>query len=141
MLRPYISPATRLLVFERAYRCCEYCKSPADFATEPFSVEHIIPLVKSGLNLLINLALSCLGCNYNKSIKIEFFDPVSQQITPLFNPRTMIWHEHFIWDEIGTSIIGITPIGRATVEVLKLNRPQLLNLRRALIAIDEHPPK
>ena len=74
MLRPYLSPATRQLVFERAGRCCEYCKSPADFATEPFSVEHIIPLVKYGLNDLINLALSCLGCNYFKSTKTEFFE-------------------------------------------------------------------
>lgn len=141
MLRPYISTGTRQLVFKRAGRCCEYCKSPADFSTEPFSVEHIIPLAKYGLNDLINLALSCSGCNYNKSIKIEFFDPISQTITPLFHPRTMVWHEHFIWDEVGTSAIGITPIGRATIAALKLNRPQLQNLRRALIAIDEHPPK
>ncbi len=141
MLRPYISPATRQLVFERAGRCCEYCKSPADFATEPFSVEHIIPLVKYGLNDLINLALSCLGCNYNKSTKTEFLEPISQIITPLFNPRTMLWQDHFVWDELGTSVIGTTPIGRTTIQALKLNRPQLQNLRRALIAIDEHPPK
>ncbi len=141
MFRPYISPANRQLIFERAGRCCEYCKSPADFATEPFSVEHIIPLVKYGLNDLTNLALSCIGCNYNKATKIELLESISQRITPLFNPRTMVWTDHFLWDEIGTSVIGITPIGRATVQLLKLNRQQLQNLRRALIAIDEHPPK
>ena len=31
--------------------------------------------------------------------------------------------------------------GRATVDALHLNRPQLLNLRRLLHAADEHPPK
>lgn len=141
MARPYISAINRLLVFKRASHCCEYCKCPADYSTEPFSVEHIIPLVKDGLNDLINLALSCLGCNYNKSTKTAFFDPISQSITPLFNPRTMAWHEHFMWDETFTSIIGQTAIGRVTVLALKLNRPQLRNLRRALIAIDEHPPE
>jgi hypothetical protein len=141
MSRPYISTANRLLVFKRAGRCCEYCKCSADYSTEPFSVEHIIPLAKDGLNDLINLALSCLGCNYNKATKTAFFDPISQSITPLFNPRTMVWQEHFMWDETFTLMIGQTAIGRATVLALKLNRLQLRNLRRALIAIDEHPPK
>lgn len=141
MNRPYISSAFRLLVFERASRCCEYCRCPADYSTEPFSVEHIIPLAKNGLNDLINLALSCLGCNYNKSTKTEFIDPVSQQIFPLFNPRTMIWNDHFAWNETFTIVIGKTAIGRATVEALKLNRQPLKNLRRALVSIDEHPPK
>lgn len=38
-------------------------------------------------------------------------------------------------------IIGRTATGRVTVALLHLNRPELLNLRRALRAIDEHPPK
>jgi HNH endonuclease len=141
MLRPYISAIVRELVFERANRCCEYCKCPADYSTEPFSVEHIIPIVKNGLSDLINLALSCLGCNYNKSTKTEFFEPISQSLSPLFNPRTMAWNDHFMWDETFTFIIGKTIIGRATILALKLNRLQLRNLRRALIAIDEHPPE
>jgi HNH endonuclease len=141
MLRPYISSASRQLVFERANRYCEYCKCPADYSTEPFSVEHIVPLAKNGLNDFTNLALSCLGCNYNKSTKTEFFEPISQSLSPLFNPRTMDWHEHFLWDETLTLIIGKTTIGRSTTLALKLNRQQLKNLRRALIAIDEHPPE
>jgi hypothetical protein len=71
--------------------------------------------------------------------KNGIFEPISQSLSPLFNPRTMAWKEHFIWDETFTLIIGKTTIGRATILALKLNRPQLKNLRRALIAIDEHP--
>jgi hypothetical protein len=56
------------------------------------------------------------------------------------SPRTMLWKEHFIWDESLTSLIGQTAIGRATIEALKLNRRPVKNLRRALIAIGEHPP-
>lgn len=141
MPKPYISNASRKLVFERAGRCCEYCKSPADYTTDPFSIEHIIPLSKNGLNELINLALSCLGCNSYKGIKTEFRDPITRLIFPLFNPRIMVWDDHFMWDKTFTSIIGKTPIGRATVLALKLNRPEIKNLRLALISIGVHPPK
>ena len=72
---------------------------------------------------------------------MTFLDPLSGLISPLFNPLTMNWHDNFMWDETLTVIIGKTGIGRATVEALKLNRQQVKNLRRALISIDQHPPK
>ena len=75
-----------------------------------------------------------------KYTKTEFLDLISQTFHPLFNPRTMIWNEHFIWDEALTSMIGKTAIGRTTIEALKVNRLSIKNLRRALIAIGEHPP-
>jgi len=37
-------------------------------------------------------------------------------------------------------IVGRTAVGRATVEALHLNRPELLNLRRVLKVVGEHPP-
>ena len=37
-------------------------------------------------------------------------------------------------------MIGKTAIGRCTIEALKVNRRQVKNLRKALIAIGEHPP-
>ena len=141
MAKSYISPSDKQLIFERAKGYCEYCKCSADFTTELFSIEHILPRSKRGLNDLENLAWACIGCNIFKSSKIEYLDPVSQQIFILFNPRTMIWDIHFTWDETLTFIIGKTAIGRATIEALKLNRYQLRNLRRALIAIGEHPPR
>ncbi len=141
MAKSYISPTNKQFIFERANGYCEYCKCPANFTTELFSIEHIVPRAKEGLNDLDNLALACIGCNIFKSAKIEFIDPVSQQVSLLFNPRTMIWDTHFIWDETLTMLIGKTAIGRATIEALKMNRQQLRNLRRALIAIGEHPPK
>ncbi len=39
------------------------------------------------------------------------------------------------------AIVGRTATGRATVEALYLNRFELLNLRRVLKAVGEHPPK
>jgi hypothetical protein len=35
---------------------------------------------------------------------------------------------------------GLTSIGRATIEALQLNRQNLVNLRRMLYAMGEHPP-
>ena len=141
MPNSYISANAKQLIFSRANGCCEYCKCPADFSTELFSVEHILPLSKLGTNDIENLAFSCIGCNIFKSNKTEFLDTVSQQSFPLFNPRTMTWHDHFIWDETFSIVIGKTAIGRVTIEALQLNRRQVRNLRRALIAINEHPPK
>jgi len=46
-------------VFERAQGCCEYCRSQAHFAIQPFSVEHIIPRSKGGKSTLKNLPLAC----------------------------------------------------------------------------------
>lgn len=141
MAKSYISTKLKQFVVNRSHGFCEYCKCPADFSAEPFSIEHILPRSKEGLDEIDNLAYACIGCNIYKSDKTEFLDTVSQQIFPLFNPRTMNWHDHFIWDESLTSIIGKTAIGRATIEAIKLNRKPLKNLRRALLAIDEHPPK
>jgi hypothetical protein len=39
-------------VEERAGGCCEYCRSQARFAVQPFSVEHIIPRSKGGKTAL-----------------------------------------------------------------------------------------
>ena len=33
----------------------------------------------------------------------------------LFNPRTQTWFEHFHWSTDGLQILGLTPIGHATV--------------------------
>ncbi|WP_262697093.1 HNH endonuclease [Fibrisoma montanum] len=126
---------------QRSQGYCEYCQSPADFATEPFSIEHIIPRTRQGTSELDNLAYSCIGCNVYKSDTVESLDVVSQELAPLFNPRTMVWEDHFLWDDSLTGLVGKTAIGRVTIDVLRLNRKPLKNLRRALMAIGEHPPK
>jgi hypothetical protein len=141
MPKSNISPAVKRQVFERAKGRCEYCQSPAAFSTHPFAMEHIVPKSKNGSNAPENLALACLGCNGSKYAKTRAIDPVTLQSVSLFHPRTQIWSEHFTWNETFTRIIGLSPTGRATAEALKLNRPELLNLRFALMFIGEHPPE
>ena len=38
-------------------------------------------------------------------------------------------------------IIGLTPVGRATVEALQFNRERVINIRAADIAAGRHPPE
>lgn len=135
--------ATRIkgMVAARARGYCEYCKSHEDFSSASYAVEHIIPRFKMGSDELDNLAYSCLGCNAYKHTKISFVDPETGFETYIFNPRTQIWTDHFCWDDSCLMLIGLTPTGRATIELLRLNRPALLNLRRALVTSGEHPPQ
>jgi hypothetical protein len=37
-------------------------------------------------------------------------------------------------------IFGLTPTGRATIDALQLNRPEVVNLRRVLRLSREYPP-
>jgi HNH endonuclease len=140
MAKNSISATFKRFITERSHGYCEYCRCSSDFSTEPFSIEHIIPRSKNGSDDLENLAHACIGCNLYKSDKTKALDILSQTTVLLFNPRIMQWDEHFIWDESFTEMLGKTSIGRATIEALKLNRRPIKNLRRALIAIGEHPP-
>ena len=135
-----VTTQQRKAVAERANGCCEYCRSQVRFAIQPFSVEHIIPRSQGGETTLDNLALACQGCNNYKYNKTEGRDPLTNDIIRLYHPRQQQWRNHFAWNDDFTLIIGLTPTGRATVEALQLNREGVLNLRRVLYAMGEHPP-
>ena len=129
----------RARVTERAKGCCEYCHSQERYSPDSFSIEHIVPLSKGGKNTLDNLAFACQGCNNRKYTSTEAFDPISQRTVLLFNPRQHQWAEHFAWSADGALLLGLTPIGRAAVEKLQLNRAGLVNLRHILFEAGEHP--
>jgi len=61
----------RQRVTDRAHGCCEYCWSQARYATQAFSVEHILARARGGTTALENLALACQGCNNHKYDKTE----------------------------------------------------------------------
>jgi hypothetical protein len=140
MTNRYISADLRRLVAERARNCCEYCRYPGRYAPQTLPVDHIIPLENGGLTVIENLAQSCQGCNGHKAAKTSASDPVTGLLVPLYNPRQQRWEEHFAWSEDFLRITGLTPIGRATIEALQMNREGLINMRRVLYATGEHPP-
>lgn len=70
-------------------------------------------------------------CNLHKGPNIAGLDPLTGQLTPLFNPRTHRWEEHFRYE--GPRLIGLTPEGRTTVAVLAANRRDRVELRLTLM--------
>jgi hypothetical protein len=85
--------------------------------------------------------LACSGCNGFKSDNIQAIDPATGQLAFLYNPRKDNWVEHFCWNEDFTLILGLSPIGRATILKLQLNRQSIINLRNVLFQVGEHPQK
>ena len=140
MSKKRVTAQQKRVVIERANGCCEYCYSQLCFTNHSFSIEHIIPKSQGGESDLDNLALSCQSCNNHKYTKTESVDPLSRRMIPLYHPRQHQWGDHFAWNDDCTLIIGLTPTGRATVEAVCLNKSGLINLRRILYAIGNHPP-
>lgn len=122
--------ATRRLVRTRARNRCEYCGlAQVDSPLAVLHIEHVIPRKHGGGDEAENLALACVDCNLSKGPNLTGIDPESGQIAPLFNPRKQAWGDHFAW--LGLVIVGLTPAGRATVAVLRLNSDDRLALRSA----------
>ena len=126
-------------VRERARNRCEYCRTPADFAPEPFEMEHITPRTEGGATVAANLALACGGCNGHKGARTSATDPESHEIVALFHPRRDQWNLHFTWSDDLQMVIGRTDVGHATIETLQLNRLALRNLRWLLATQNLHP--
>lgn len=142
MPRIHIPVETERRVRAAARNRCGYCLSPQHLVMARLEIEHIMPLAKGGSNDESNLWLACPICNGYKSDKTTGVDPESDEVIPLFNPRMQTWSEHFRWSEDGLCIIGMTPIGRATVATLHLSDdPDALEVRSYWVSAGWHPPE
>jgi len=141
MAREYIPVAVERLVRRRAQERCEYCQSPSDVSSAPFSLDHIFPESLGGTSDEDNLALSCAFCNLTKGDRTHALNPETGLRVALFHPRQQRWSDHFCWSEDFSMIMALTATGRATVAALRLNRPELQNLRRVLVRSEQHPPQ
>ena len=137
----YIPSVIKDQVIIRANGRCEYCQCWAKNSIHTFNIEHVIPISREGGNELDNLAYSCNGCNNAKSDKTEVFDLLTNSSVNLFNLRIHTWKDHFSWSNDFLEVIGLTPIGRASILQLKLNRTGVKNMRRLTKIVGEHPPK
>jgi HNH endonuclease len=117
------------LVQERANSRCEYCCLPESASFLPFQIDHIVAEKHGGRTVEQNLALACPHCNRYKGPNIAGIE--SGQLTRLFHPRLDRWGDHFRTE--GGSIQGLTEIGRVTVQVLAMNRPDQLVIRVELL--------
>lgn len=138
MSRIHIPDSLRRLVVERAQGRCEYCLLHQDDVPFSHHVDHLIPLKHGGQTESNNLALACLECNRHKGSDLTAIDPADGTIALLFNPRSQAWEEHFAIE--GARIIGKTPVGRATVVLLRLNGRTRVIQRQALMDVGRYPP-
>jgi len=118
------------LVWQRARERCEYCLLPKALSLMPFEIDHIVPIKHGGLTVDDNLALACFYCNRYKGPNIAGFDPETRVMSRLFDPRKDSWTSTFRWQR--HRIEGTTSVGRTTVDVLRLNHPEMVVLRAAL---------
>lgn len=128
----YIPALLRREVFERAGGQCEYCLTPQVAALVSPEVDHIVARKHGGETVSENLALTCSLCNKYKGSDLTSIDPESGAITPLFHPRRQRWVNHFRLE--AGRITPLTAVGRVTVMLLQLNRPERVAERRLLVA-------
>ena len=126
----------KLFVRERANYRCEYCRLPQAVSGRlPFHVDHVRAIQHRGEETLENLCYACSKCNLFKGPNPSSFDPLTDQHVRLFHPRQDPWDEHFRFE--GPVIVGTTPEGRATAELLQMNDPRRIRLRQLLLDNDE----
>ncbi len=136
-----IPQVLRQQVAKRSLYRCVYCQTQEIVAGAKFTVDHIIPESLGGQTKLENLCLACWDCNLIKGQRIAAHDPKEDKMIALFHPNKQLWDEHFVWQEKGVFIQGITSTGHVTVSTLKLNRSLLVKARKRWIKVGWHPPK
>ena len=127
-----MSPRLRSQIRQRAGLRCEYCHLPESVAELRFQADHVVAEKHGGATELGNLCWACFRCNSHKGPNLAGLDERTGEMARLFNPRADVWTEHFRWS--GPKLAGKTPVGRATIQVLCINRMDTVLLRRSLMA-------
>ena len=121
----------------RAGHRCEYCLLAQAGQEAAFHVDHIHPVAESGETVSENLALACVSCSLRKGARLRARDPQTGREAVLFQPRAHHWNGHFA--RKGNRVAGITPTGRATVDMLKMNRALIVAIRAEERLHGRHP--
>jgi hypothetical protein len=126
-----MNTALERLVWQRANSRCEYCQLPQAASPLPHAIDHVIARQHHGPTEAENLALACFFCNSYKGPNIAGVNPRTGRRVRLFHPRKDRWNRHFAWQ--GAILVGRTVIGRVTIGLLEINRPEAVELREYLI--------
>ena len=135
-----VSNEQKRLVRQRAGNCCEYCRLSQSGQLVSFQIDHIIPVKHDGTDEDDNLCLACYDCNIYKGSDVAALDPLTRAATRLYDPRQQVWDEHFRLNPDAT-ISGLTPEGRTTVRVLRINDIERVNQRFGEMAVGDYPCK
>ena len=140
MTRRRVPIAWKRRMRQEAGARCGYCLTSETLLGMPMEFEHLTPLAGGGQTVEENLWLSCRRCNEIKGSQTHGIDSTTGERVALFNPRRQNWNEHFRWNEDGTQIVGLTAVGRATADALKLNRHVIVVARRLWVVAGWWPP-
>jgi hypothetical protein len=66
-------------------------------------------------------------------VTLSSYDLVTNELVHWFNPRTDKWLENFEWQ--GAKLFGKMNIGRATIELLRINLQERIEHRRMLMEV------
>ena len=128
--------AARLRLDKAIYHRVDNVTLPTPDGTT--QIDHVIARKHHGTDDLDNLCWVCFACNNHKASNIAGRDLQTGEIVRLFHPRQDSWNDYFGWN--GPELIGLTPIGRATVDVLAINLWYRRALRESLIVEGVFPP-
>jgi hypothetical protein len=104
-----VDKTTTQLVRLRARDRCEYCHLPEAASDLEHVIDHIIARQHGGSDEPVNLALCCVRCNQHKGPNIAGLDPEDRILTPLYNPRSEVWGDHFSYE--GPILVPKAPSG------------------------------
>jgi hypothetical protein len=125
----YVSAPLQRRVRDRASNRCEYCGVSQAGQEATFHVDHIRPRRDGGRTTLENLALACVSCSLRKGARTSAIDP-EQNNWPSCLTREVWTGAHTLSFADDFRLIGRTPEGRATVQLLSMNRPLAIEIRR-----------
>jgi hypothetical protein len=137
----YVPAALRRRIRAQFADGCAYCLTAEALIAATFEIEHIVPRSTGGETVFDNLCLACPTCNRYKASRQTAIAPLLGRTVPLFHPQHQRWEEHVVWNADATLILDHTPIGQATIEALRMNRPALIRFRRLWVRMGEHPPQ
>ena len=127
----YVSAELKAQIRQQARNRYGYCLSLQQYVLGTLEIEHIIPKSAGGSSREDNLWMACRPCNSHKADRTHGIDPLSEETVALYHPRKQTWNDHLAWSNDGTHIVGTTPCGRVTVEILQLNNPFSVAVRRS----------
>lgn len=88
MSKRYLSADLQEQLLAADDRRCSYCYTTEANTGQPMTFDHIVPEVQGGPTTFDNLCYACRRCNEFKGSTTTARDPLTDEIVPLFHPRT-----------------------------------------------------
>ena len=123
----------RIAVAIRAHWCCEYCLVPEDDEIQPFHVDHIISEKHDGETELAN-GLCVQPLQLDEGNRRRDIRHNESALGPAIQPAL-----GSLGECRSGEIVPLTPVGVATVRLLRINDAKRIGFRSLLAAAGRHP--